>query len=108
MGHNDRDYYAGGSLAFNVLTVFDPEEQFRRTTPGSPRGVKNENDGGMIRYVYTSHGRNDRAEITGYRHNERLTYAAAELTQGYRSNKVREVTRQLLYLRRLHTAGKRH
>ena len=28
-----------------------------------------------------------------------MTYAAADLTQGYRANKVREVTRQFLYWR---------
>ena len=62
MGHNDRDYYAGGSLAFNVVTVYDPDEEFRRTSPGKKRieeegGTKNENDGGMIRLVYNGHYR---------------------------------------------------
>ena len=99
-GHNDRDYYAGGSLAFNILTIYDPDEEFRRTDPGNPRGSKNENDGGLIRYVYTSHDRDDRAEILDFHHTADYTYAAADLTQGYRANKVREVTRQFVYLRR--------
>ena len=102
-GHNDRDYYTGGSLAFDICTVYDPHEQFRRTDPG-PRavaegGVKNENDGGLIRYVYSRHTRDDRGKIVAYHHDDRLTYAAADLTPGYRQNKVREVTRQFIYLR---------
>jgi hypothetical protein len=44
-GHNDSDYYAGGSLIFNIVTIFDPNEKFRRD-----RG--NENDGGLLRHVY--------------------------------------------------------
>jgi len=102
-GHNDTDYYAGGSLAFNIVTIYDPNEKFRRTAPGSRRGreagVKNENDGGLIRYVYSGHGRDDRAEITAFHHDELVTYAAADLSQGYCAGKVSEVTRQFLYLR---------
>ena len=30
-GHNDTDYYAGGSLIFNIVTIFDPE---REVPPG--------------------------------------------------------------------------
>ncbi len=98
-GHNDWDYYAGGSLAFNTLTIYDPDEQFRRTTPGAD-GVKNENDGGMIRYVYSAHTRNDRAEMRAYHDEPGLfTYAGADLTSGFRAGKAREVTRQFLYLR---------
>ena len=103
VGHNDQDYYAGGSLAFNIVTIYDPDEVFRRTDPGSRAmaegGTKNENDGGLIRYVYSSHGRDDRGRIVAYQHDARLTYAAADLTEGYHENKVREVTRQFLYLR---------
>jgi len=102
-GHNDWDYYAGGSLAFNIVTVYDPDEEFRRTSPGSRwferEGVKNENDGGLIRHVYSRHTRSDRAKVTAYQHDDRLTYAAADLTEGYRAHKVREITRQFLYLR---------
>lgn len=102
-GHNDQDYYAGGSLAFNIVTVYDPDEEFRRTDPGSrgmaAGGTKNENDGGLIRYVYSSHSRNDRGRIVAYQHDTRLTYAAADLTEGYNKDKVREVSRQFLYLR---------
>jgi hypothetical protein len=29
-GNNDSDYYAGGSLVFNIVTIFDPSEKFRR------------------------------------------------------------------------------
>ena len=47
-GHNDSDYYAGGSLAFNIVTIHDPQETFRRTSPGQGRmaegGTKNEID----------------------------------------------------------------
>ncbi len=98
-GHNDWDYYSGGSLAFNILTIYDPEEQFRRTTPRDPEGSKNENDGGMIRLVYTDHNRDDRAEIVAFQHTQTYTYAAADLTLAYRREKVREVTRQFLYVR---------
>lgn len=98
-GHNDWDYYAGGSLAFNVLTIYDPDEKFRRTTPQDPEGAKNENDGGMIRYVYSAHTRDDRGRIVAFHHDHAFTYAAADLTQGYRSEKAREVTRQFIYLR---------
>ena len=102
-GHNDRDYYTGGSLAFNIVTIYDSNERFRRTDPG-PRamaegGVKNENDGGLVRYVYSRHTRDDRGKILTYHHYDQLTYAAADLTPGYRESKVREVTRQFLYLR---------
>ena len=103
IGHNDQDYYAGGSLAFNIVTIYDPDEVFRRTDPGSRAmatgGTKNENDGGLIRYVYSSHGRNDRGCIVAYQHDARLTYTAANLTEGYHEDKVREVSRQFLYLR---------
>ncbi len=99
MGHNDRDYYAGGSLAFNIVTIFDADEQFRRTEPGQKEGVKNENDGGMIRYLYSSNRRIDRAEIKSYHHNKNFTYAAADLSKAYSPHKVDEVTRQFFYLR---------
>ena len=99
-GHNDWDYYAGGHLAFNVLTIYDQDEQFRRLSPSDPRGSKNENDGGMIRLVYSHHGREDRAKMRAFHHAPTYTYAAADLTQGYRKNKVREVTRQFFYLRK--------
>jgi hypothetical protein len=98
-GHNDWDYYAGGSLAFNILTIYDPQEQFRRTTPPDPEGAKNENDGGMVRFVYSAHTRDDRAEIVAFHHTNAYTYAAADLTLGYRKEKAREVTRQFVYLR---------
>jgi hypothetical protein len=98
-GHNDRDYYTGGSLAFNIVTIFNSEEQFRRTNPRQEKGVKNENDGGMIRYLYSSNSRTDRAEIKSYHHNDKFTYTAADLSKAYSSTKVNEVTRQFFYLR---------
>ncbi len=101
-GHNDGDYYAGGSLAFNLVTIFDPDEQPRRTDPHLPaaEGVKNENDGGLIRYVYSRHSRDDRAWIKAFHHQEgRFTYAAGDISTGYSPDKAREVTRQFLYLR---------
>lgn len=101
-GHNDRDYYAGGSLAFNVVTIFDPEEEFRRTVPGRQAldegGTKNERDGGMIRWVYNGHQYVDRADITAYSHDRRMTHVAADLTKAYRPQKIREVTRQFVYV----------
>lgn len=102
MGHNDRDFYAGGSLAFNVVTVFDPQEEFARTVPGrralEEGGTKNERDGGMVRWVYTGHHYVDRADIVAYSHDKRMTHVAADLTKAYRAQKVREVTRQFVYL----------
>ena len=101
-GHNDRDYYTGGSLAFNIVTIFDPDEEFRRTVPNRPAldagGTKNERDGGMIRWVYNGHQYVDRADITAYSHDRRMTHAAADLTKAYRPQKVREVTRQFVYI----------
>lgn len=103
MGHNDRDYYAGGSLAFNVVTVYDADEEFRRLAPGerglSEGGTKNENDGGMIRWVYNGHYDVERGRIVGYADNQHITYSAADLTEAYRSHKVREVTRQFVYVK---------
>ena len=53
------DYFTGGTLAFNAVTIYDPNEEFRRTSPGDRRvaegGTKNENDGGLIRHVYSGH-----------------------------------------------------
>jgi len=104
-GHNDNDYYSGGSLAFNIVTIFDPEEQFNRVSPNeeqlSSGGTRNERDGGMIRLVYSGgHDQiKERGRITAYKHGSWYTYAAADLTPAYRRSKVREVTRQFLYLR---------
>jgi hypothetical protein len=92
-GHNDDDYYAGGSLIFNIVTIFDPDEKFRRDK-------NNENDGGLLRHVYESEGLpRERGHIVAFEHNSNYTYAAADLTTGYSSHKAREVTRQFLYLR---------
>ncbi|MEJ2702125.1 MAG: hypothetical protein P8Z79_06745 [Sedimentisphaerales bacterium] len=92
-GHNDSDYYAGGSLIFNIVTIFDPNEKFRRDR-------KNENDGGLLRHVYESYGLpRERGHIVAFEHNAEYTYAAADVTKGYNAAKAREVTRQFLYLR---------
>lgn len=92
-GHNDSDYYAGGSLIFNIVTIFDPEEKFRRDKA-------NENDGGLLRHVYESGGLpRERGRIVAFEHNQDFTYAAADSTKGYSGTKAREVTRQFLYLR---------
>ncbi|MBW7997395.1 MAG: T9SS type A sorting domain-containing protein [Candidatus Glassbacteria bacterium] len=104
-GHNDDDYYAGGSMPFNIVTVFDPAETFRRLSPGedvlAAGGTSNERDGGLIRHVYE--GDHDevvkRGTITAYKHGSRYTYAAADLSRGYRILKVNEVTRQFIYFR---------
>jgi hypothetical protein len=92
-GHNDDDYYAGGSLIFNIVTIFDPQEQFRRTR-------NNENDGGLLRHVYESDGLpRERGHIVAFESPPAWTYAAADITKGYNEHKAREVTRQFLYLR---------
>lgn len=92
-GHNDSDYYSGGSLIYNLVTIFDPEEKFRRD-----KG--NENDGGLLRHVYESDGLpRERGRIVAFEHNSAYTYAAADITKGYSPAKAREVTRQFLYLR---------
>jgi hypothetical protein len=92
-GGNDDDYYAGGSLIYNLVTIFDPAEKFRRDQ-------NNENDGGLLRHVYeTDRLPRERGRITAFEHTARYTYAAADITSGYHSNKAREVTRQFLYLR---------
>ena len=92
-GHNDDDYYAGGSLIFNLVTIFDPEEKFRRD-----KG--NENDGGLLRHVYESDNLpRERGGMVAFEHSATYTYAAANITRGYHPRKAREVTRQFLYLR---------
>jgi hypothetical protein len=92
-GHNDSDYYAGGSLIYNIVTIYDPAEKFRRDRA-------NENDGGLVRHVYEGGPwPRQRGRIVAFEHNARYTYAAADLTQAYSSNKAAEVTRQFLYLR---------
>ncbi|MGO8701691.1 MAG: hypothetical protein ACLQVY_28745 [Limisphaerales bacterium] len=92
-GHNDNDYYSGGSIIFNIVTIFDPREKFRRDKA-------NENDGGLLRHVYESDGLpRERGRIMAFESNSNYTYAAADITQGYNAHKAREVTRQFLYLR---------
>ena len=92
-GHNDSDYYAGGSLIYNIVTIFDPNERFRRSR-------NNENDGGLLRHVYEGSGLpRRRGHIVAFEHNADYTYAAADITRGYSDKKAREVTRQFLYLR---------
>jgi hypothetical protein len=92
-GHNDSDYYAGGSLIYNIVTIFDPNEKFRRSK-------NNENDGGLLRHVYEGGPfPRERGHIVAFEHNANYTYAAADITKGYSSKKAREVTRQFLYLR---------
>lgn len=90
-GGNDNDPYWGGSLVFNVLTIFDPHESFRRNE-------KNENDGGLLRHVYDN-SHKERGALVAFRHCAEFTYAAADLTRGYNPAKAEEVTRQFLYLR---------
>jgi hypothetical protein len=92
-GHNDNCYYSGGSLVYNVVTIYHPGEKMRRTE-------HNENDGGMLRYIYTHGFPMERGHITGYFHEDAIaTYAAADLTRAYWTGKTKEVTRQFLYLR---------
>jgi hypothetical protein len=92
-GHNDDCYYTSGSLCFNIVTIYHPNERMIRTN-------KNENDGGMVRYVYQHPFPYDRAKMLAYWHDPGLaTYAAADLTRSYWGGKAFEVTRQFLYLR---------
>lgn len=92
-GSNDSDYYSGGSLIYNIVTIFDPAEKFRRDKD-------NENDGGLLRHVYDVSGLpRERGHIVAFENAPQYTYAAADITAGYNSNKAREVTRQFLYLR---------
>jgi hypothetical protein len=92
-GHNDDDFYAGGSLVFNIVTIFDPEEKFRRDK-------NNENDGGLLRHVYESDGLpRERGHMVAFENRHEFTYAAADITRGYSVKKAREITRQFLYLR---------
>jgi hypothetical protein len=92
-GHNDSCYYSGGSLIYNIVTIYHPDEKMRRD-------AHNENDGGLLRYVYSQKFPVERGHITSYWHDDDVaTYAAADLTKGYWSGKAREVTRQFLYLR---------
>ena len=92
-GHNDTDDYAGGSLIFNIVTIFDPQEKFRREKA-------NENDGGLLRHVYEGDGLpRERGHIVAFENTSNYTYAAADVTAGYNPQKAREVTRQFLYLR---------
>jgi len=92
-GHNDTDYYAGGSLIYNIVTIFDPNEKFRRD-----KG--NENDGGLLRHVYEGGPfPRERGRVVAFEHSGEYTYAAADITKGYSVKKAGEVTRQFLYLR---------
>jgi hypothetical protein len=90
-GGNDEDHFWGGSLAFNIVTVFDPAEKFRRNNG-------NENDGGLLRHVYEDKVI-ERGHLVAFHHDDSMTYAAADLTAGYNAKKVKELTRQFIYLR---------
>jgi hypothetical protein len=92
-GGNDDDFHAGGSLIYNITTIFDPQEKCRRDQ-------KNENDGGLVRHVYEGGPwPRERGHMAAFEHAKEHTYAAADLTKGYSPQKAREVTRQFLYLR---------
>jgi hypothetical protein len=92
-GGNDDDDHIGGSLVYNLVTIFDPSEKFRRDRA-------NENDGGLVRHVYeNAPWPRERGQVTAFRHGADYTYAAADLTKGYHERKAKEVTRQFLYLR---------
>src|SRR6185436_922374 len=92
-GGNDDDYYLGGSIVYNLVTIFDPNEKFRRDKA-------NENDGGLLRHVYeTGPWPQERGQVVAFEHGKDFTYAAANLTKGYAAHKTKEVTRQILYLR---------
>ncbi|MEA1996325.1 MAG: hypothetical protein U9N45_01735, partial [Gemmatimonadota bacterium] len=52
-GGNNDDYYAKGSINFNMATIFDPNENFNHISPSGSYltggGTKRERDGGIIR-----------------------------------------------------------
>lgn len=104
---NASDYYMrASSIAYNVFTIFDPGEQYDYVSPGDQTvangGTKAERDGGIIRVANLDNSSNDvghRGEVSAFGHSAKYTYCAADLTRAYRSNKVREATRQFLYLR---------
>ena len=92
-GHNDDDFHAGGSLIFNIVTIYDPAEKMRRD-----KG--NENDGGLRRRVYEGGPfPAERGHLVAFENAKEFTYAAADLTKAYSAAKTKEVTRQFLYLR---------
>ncbi len=92
-GGNDDDYYSGGSLIYNLVTIYNPAEKFRRDRA-------NENDGGLLRGVYLDGPwPRERGHITAFETTAKHSYAAADLTKGYSAAKAKEVTRQFLYLR---------
>jgi len=92
-GHNDDCYYSGGSLIYNIVTIYAPEEKMRRD-------AHNENDGGLLRYVYDGPYPRERGRVVAFDHDDSLvTYAAADLTKAYWSGKAKEVTRQFVYVR---------
>jgi hypothetical protein len=92
-GHNDTDMYDGGSIIFNITTIYDPAEKFRRDKA-------NENDGGLLRHVYEQAPfPKERGRITAYEATKEYAYAAADMTKGYSDKKAKEVTRQFVYLR---------
>jgi hypothetical protein len=75
------------------VTIFDPNEKFRRE-----KG--NENDGGLLRHVYESDGLpRQRGHVVAFENAPDYTYAAADITETYSTNKASQVTRQFLYLR---------
>ncbi len=97
---NDSDQYWGGSLCFNILTIYDPNEKMRRSR-------RNENDGGLRRLVYNN-DKVQRGNMVAFQHRSEFTYAAADLTKAYHSNKATEVTRQFVYLRNPQMGGNQY
>ncbi len=100
-GDNNTDYYSRGSLIFNIVTIFDPNEQYAKVG-GSQTKTKSERDGGIMRVEPLGENGTDvkhRGHIVAFQHNDNYTYSAADLTRAYSSSKSREVTRQYLYVR---------
>jgi hypothetical protein len=98
-GDNNVDYYSRGSLVFNIVTIFDPQEQYAKVD-GSR--TDSERDGGIIRVDALGGAGTDtkhRGHIAAYRDSEKFTYSAADLTRAYSSAKSDEVTRQYLYIK---------
>ncbi len=98
-GDNNADYYSRGSLVFNIVTVFDPSEQYAKV---DGEQTDSERDGGIMRVDALGESGTDiahRGQIKAFRQGKNYTYSAADLTRAYWSGKTSEVTRQYLYLR---------
>ncbi|MBP7949304.1 MAG: hypothetical protein KA004_06580 [Verrucomicrobiales bacterium] len=93
----------------NVVLVYDPKEQYFNT---GGEAVKRNDGGPQVPNFYHALEPVQRGEIVAYEHTDAYTYVAADLTRAYssvrddektkqrtQSQKLREFTRQFLYVR---------